>query len=244
MNLLVNARDAMPHGGTLRVETAVVDREGRSFVRVAVADTGVGMDDETRSRMFEPFFTTKGEQRTGLGLATVYGIVSQSEGTIDVDSAPGRGTTVAVFLPACDVPAPTLAAAEAVGQHSRGTETVMVVEDEDGVRSMIRSILRRAGYTVIDVSNPGEAILACEQHEGPIEAIVSDVILPRMRGAQLVARVKQLRPDIEEVFVTGYADAETLRDLTQPPLMKPFTVDALLARVRDALDRRVAGGRS
>jgi PAS domain S-box-containing protein len=231
LNLVVNARDAMPTGGTLRIEIAE-DRPG--FVALSVTDDGIGMDAATRQRIFEPFFTTKDRGKgTGLGLASVYGIVEQSGGRVRVDSALGAGTTMTIVLPTTDEIVATPTPRPSPEGALRGHETILVVEDEDPVRALIQTILRRAGYTVLEAANAGEALLVCEQHEGPIDLVLTDVVMPRMNGPQLAERLRRVRPGLEVAFVSGYDDGAL--DLPVLPLAKPFTPDALLLYVRERL---------
>ncbi len=253
MNLVVNARDAMPDGGKLTVETAdvVLDEPyarrhdgvtpGR-YVMFSVSDTGVGMDAATRSRIFEPFFTTKGSGKgTGLGLSTVYGIVKQSGGTIHVYSEPGRGSTFKVYLPRVEKAAEALEARQAT-DSPRGTETILLVEDEDVVRDLAREILEMHGYTVLEAPHPGEAILICERHGGPIHLMVSDVVMPKLSGPDLHARVAPLRPGMKVLFTSGYTDGALTHDgvlsADMAFISKPFSPDALARKVREVLEQR------
>jgi two-component system cell cycle sensor histidine kinase/response regulator CckA len=248
LNLAVNARDAMPEGGRLTIEVALAElaeREGGvelaagSYVQLTVTDTGIGMDDATRIRMFEPFFTTKESGKgTGLGLATVFGIVKQSGGAIAVRSAPGRGTSLTVYVPRTDAlpsqsqPLPAL--------RLRGDETILLVEDDDQLRRLARVALQQHGYQVLDAANGGEALLLCEQHEGTIALLLTDVVLPRMSGRHLAERLQPLRPAMKILYMTGYTDDAIVRHGVErsevPLLQKPFTADELLGRVRRVLD--------
>jgi CheY-like chemotaxis protein len=251
LNLAVNSRDAMPDGGKLTIETANQDideaaarmqggvRPGR-YVMIAVTDTGCGMDDQTRAKVFEPFFTTKEQGKgTGLGLATVYGIVQQSGGYVTVYSEPGHGTTFKIYLP--QVEAQVAAACETAPALAlpRGQETVLVVEDEEAVRDLVRQVLHSNGYTVLEASQGEEAIAICESHPGPIHIMLTDVVMPLMSGRQLADRVARLRPEMRTLFASGYPDGAITRHgvLTAGTafLQKPFTPERLERMVREVL---------
>jgi PAS domain S-box-containing protein len=254
LNLAVNARDAMPRGGTLTIQTANIVLDGTGgrarpgvppgrYVLLRLCDTGCGMDPATRARIFEPFFTTKGEgQGTGLGLATVYGIVTQSGGHIVVESAPGEGTVFEIYLPW----------PKGMSQISRkpsedrfsspgGTETVLLVEDEDRVRAVLSISLRRGGYTVLEACQGVEALRICAGHPGPVHLLVSDVVMPQMGGRDLAERLKPLYPGLKVLLISGHTDDALVRDgvLTARTefLQKPFTPQALAQKVRNVLDR-------
>jgi CheY-like chemotaxis protein len=252
MNLAVNARDAMPQGGKLTIETAnvelddlfvknLVDVRSGSYVQLTVRDTGAGMTEEVQSHLFEPFFTTKEVGKgTGLGLSTVYGIVKQADGHIDVESAPGKGTTFTLYFPRT-TPVPAAEERTRPGRLFRGSQTVLVVEDEDSVRSMIQTVLRWNGYTVIEASSPERALAACGQHEGPIDLLVTDVVMPRMRGPELAEAVRKLRPELKVLLMSGHC-AESFKDVTVSQagtafLPKPFTPDALAQAVQELFER-------
>ena len=257
MNLAINARDAMPQGGQLLVETANADLGG-DYVRrnvgsrpgphvmLAVSDSGQGIPRELQKHIFEPFFTTKEQGKgTGLGLATVYGIVKQSGGYIEVDSAPGRGTTFRIYLPRVDAETPAAERGPRAAAPTGGTETILLVEDEDGVRELARDILRSNGYTVLEARNGAEALLLGEGHRGPLELLLTDVVMPRMSGRELAERMAALRSDVSVLYMSGYTDDAVIRHGVLGSdtafLQKPFTPAALVQRVRETLDlaRRV-----
>jgi PAS domain S-box-containing protein len=251
MNLAINARDAMPGGGTLLIETANADLDDTyaerhpevkpgPYVQLKVSDTGIGMPQDVMSHLFEPFFTTKNPgEGTGLGLATVYGIVKQSGGSIQVYSEPGIGTTFTIYLPRVDpgVKLQQEPEPEPAPQSLRGTETVLVVEDQEQLRKMAGRVLRSYGYRVLEAANPGEALLHCERYAGPIHLMVTDVVMPRLTGPELAGRVKPLRPSMEVLFMSGYSErAITDRlELGGSYLSKPFSPEALATKVRGVL---------
>jgi two-component system cell cycle sensor histidine kinase/response regulator CckA len=252
MNLAVNARDAMPDGGRLVIETRNVDSyepfssdpvkpPPRPYVLLAVSDSGAGMDAETQSHVFEPFFTTKEPGKgTGLGLATVYGIVKQSGGDIWVKSEPGKGARFEVYLPRVDERAVRVDPAAAPAGPARGSETILVAEDEEAVRHLARRILEAGGYTVLAAAHPAQALEIAGAHSGSIDLLVTDVIMPGMSGPRLSERLSALRPGIKVLFISGYADAEIAErgvlHAETALLQKPFTPEALLRRVRDVLE--------
>jgi len=233
LNLVVNARDAMPRGGRITIETGVGIEPDR-YVRMTVRDTGEGMDEETLSHIFEPFFTTKEAGKgTGLGLSTVMGIVEQSGGKIFVESAVGKGTAFEIYLPRHAAPLPDERAPQTARPALRGTETILIAEDDDQVRDLVCTILRTHGYTVLEATNAGDALLICEQHDGPIELLLTDVVMPRMSGRQLAERLAPIRPAMRVLFMSGYTG-----DAMVPPLpfiQKPLEPDALLLKVREVL---------
>jgi PAS domain S-box-containing protein len=253
MNLAVNAKDAMSKGGKLIIETANVDLDeayahahvaatpGR-YVMIAVSDTGAGMTPEVRDRVFEPFFTTKEKSRgTGLGLSTVYGIVKQSNGNIWVYSEPGKGTTFKIFLPRVDEPTEMLRVQAVKEEFSRGSETILVVEDDKEVRNLAVRILKRQGYTVLDGSYGDEAINVCRNHQGPIHLLVTDVVMPGMNGHELAKRLESFHPEMKVLYMSGYTDDAIVMHgvLVQGVnyIQKPFTVDALAKKVREVLEQ-------
>jgi signal transduction histidine kinase/CheY-like chemotaxis protein len=256
MNLAVNARDAMPQGGRLILETANVDLDDEyvrrhvgarpgPHVMLAVSDTGTGIPREIQAQIFEPFFTTKEQGKgTGLGLATVYGIVKQSGGYIEVDSEPGQGTVFRIYLPRLDAAAVTVDRSVRPAAVAGGTETILLVEDEEGVRELARDILRASGYTVLEARNGAEALLLCERHQGPLDMLLTDVVMPRMSGRELAERLAPLRPELSVLFMSGYTDDAVIRHGVLAAgtafLQKPFTPAALVLRVRETLDLTAA----
>ena len=251
VNLAVNARDAMPRGGKLTIETAGVElsqeyadrhiglQAGR-YVVLSVSDNGTGMDEKTKERIFEPFFTTKEKDKgTGLGLSTVYGIVKQSGAHISVYSELGYGTTFQIYLPEHYAPETTELAAEPTGSWG-GSETVLLVEDEDAVRGLARQILEQEGYSVLEASRGEEALSLCAAYEQPIQLLLTDVVMPETSGKEVADRLRTLRPDIKVLFMSGYTDDAIVHhgvlDAKVQFIQKPFTPIALAKKVREVID--------
>ncbi|HEX5098832.1 MAG TPA: ATP-binding protein [Polyangiaceae bacterium] len=252
MNLIVNARDAMPSGGSIGIATrnAILDetfaREHRGlepgrYVALSVTDTGSGMDTATRERIFEPFFTTKAQGKgTGLGLSTVWGIVRQSGGYVEAESEVGRGTTFTLYLPWVSGQADEPRSERLPPSTVRGTETVLLVEDDEQVRGFARDVLYRHGYVVLEAQNGGEAFLIAEQHGSPVHLLLTDVVLPRMSGRDLAARIRRTLPELRVLFVSGYTEDSVVDqgvlESGVPFLSKPIAPDELLRKVRAVLD--------
>ncbi|MBN1220100.1 MAG: response regulator [Anaerolineae bacterium] len=254
MNLVVNASDAMPRGGKLVIKTTNVDLhqdtldahvglEPGPHVLLSISDTGIGMNAETLTHIFEPFFTTKAKGKgTGLGLSTVYGIVQQNNGHISVSSQPGQGTTFQIYLPRIKEKAETAGRGQTPAESPAGTETILLVEDEDMVRELTRYALRQDGYQVLEASHGKEALKICEQHQGPIHLLLTDIVMPGgMSGRDLANRMVSLRPDTKVLFMSGYADEAIVQQGILTPdiafLQKPFTPSTLARRVRETLDK-------
>ncbi len=251
MNLVVNSSHAISGGGRVTIETANVDLDdayarqhqgvvpGR-YVMLTVSDTGAGMDEQTVARIFEPFFTTKEHGKgTGLGLSIVYGFVKQSGGNIWVYSEPGKGSTFKVYLPRVKKHADTITRPRAV-KPILGSETIVVVEDEESVRKLIRSVLTKLGYTVVEARDGQEALALCKNQSHPIHLLLSDVIMPNLSGPELAARITSLRPELKVLFMSGYTDnAVVLHGVLEagtPYLQKPFTPAGLTSKVREVLE--------
>src|SRR5207244_2536606 len=252
VNLAVNARDAMPQGGRLAIETGNVEVDGTRappaatvpagrYVLLQVSDNGVGMDALVQAHVFEPFFTTKPRGKgTGLGLATVYGIVRQSGGHIAVDSAPGRGSAFHSYLPRVAEAPERSGPARAVVAPAGGRETLLVAEDEQLVRLLARKILEHAGYTVLVATGGPDALRLAGQHRGPIDLLLTDVVMPEMSGRELMHRLAGHRPEMRVLYMSGYADEAVERHGVLDPgtafIQKPFTPDGLARKVREVLD--------
>jgi CheY-like chemotaxis protein len=252
VNLAVNARDAMPNGGKLHISArnelsteVIASRHGAvpagEYVAIRVRDTGIGMDTMTQSRVFEPFFTTKAMgMGTGLGLATVHGIVAQSGGYVTLESAIAAGTTFTVYLPRVDE---TPAAHDQGGPMSQrgNNETILLVEDEQAVRALARRVLVRAGFRVVEAMSPKEALRLAGEHAHEIRLVLSDVVMPEMSGPALVAKLTEVCPNARVLYISGYTDDEVFgRGLANPGtqlLQKPFSAQQLVERVRATIDQ-------
>ena len=252
MNLVVNARDAMPGGGNLTIETSHVDLTESAladfsdahpgpYIQLAVIDTGMGMTKATLARLFEPFFTTKEQGKgTGLGLATVFGIVKQSGGQVRVHSELGRGATFQIFLPYLKEDHAALPADLSMLNLARGTETILFVEDEQAMHSVAHFILQRAGYTILTAANGTLALDVAARHSGPIDLLVTNVVMPGMGGRQLAESLRQTRPNLRVLFVSGYTEDAAFRkgiaDRKHAFLQKPYTFNVLTRKIREVLD--------
>jgi len=253
MNLAVNAKDAMPSGGKLTIETANVELDesyARSHVDVkqghyvmfSVSDTGVGMSPEVRERIFEPFFTTKEKGKgTGFGLSTTYGIVKQSEGHIWVYSVQGKGTTFKIYLPRVNEPREAITEEILKEELPRGDETILIVEDEEEVRKLARKILEKQGYRILETLNGDDALLACETRKSPIHLMLTDIVMPGMSGSELARLLKPLYPEIRILYMSGYTDNAIVRHGALGKgvnyIQKPFTMEGLARKVREVLDK-------
>jgi CheY-like chemotaxis protein len=251
MNLVVNARDAMPDGGTLVIETANTNLQAQDAatqpeskpgpaVRLSVCDTGNGIDEKTRKNIFEPFFTTKGNKGTGLGLATVYGIVQQNHGWIGVISKPGHGSTFQVYLPRVAGTDQPMKLAQTLARRQNATGTVLVVEDQEEVREFVVQALANRGYRVLQAVDGQEALALADRHAGTIDVLLTDVVLPGMNGRELAERFKSLRPGIKLIYTSGYAqDIVANRGVLQSGIAyvhKPYTADEIANKVGEALE--------
>jgi CheY-like chemotaxis protein len=252
MNLAVNARDAMPHGGRLVIEIRRVELDAAfrrahgygepgSYGLIAVSDTGTGMDSQTARRIFEPFYTTKEVGKgTGLGLSIVYGIVKQHNGFINVYSEAGRGTTFKIYLPLAKVSVEAALPAESALPRG-GTETILVAEDDEAVRSLMRAVLIEAGYRLIEAVDGEDAVAKFREHRGGIDLVILDVVMPKKNGREVFEAIRLLQPDITALFTSGYTSniihSRGVLDADAPLLMKPVSPNQLLKTVRDLLDR-------
>jgi two-component system cell cycle sensor histidine kinase/response regulator CckA len=258
MNLAVNARDAMPEGGELTIETANADLDETHackfpyvlpgpYVRLTVRDTGIGMDNQTQAKIFEPFFTTKPVGKgTGLGLATVYGIVKQSGGYIWVESEPGKGTSFSVYFPYVSEPASHSAAERASVGTLSGVETILLVEDSEPFRRLVRMLLQSSGYNVLEAADGADATQIAASHKGPIHLLLTDVIMPQISGYRLSDHLRFLRPEMRVLCMSGYTGSASVGQVEVKAgtalLSKPFTRDALLVMVRQILDQPQSRG--
>jgi PAS domain S-box-containing protein len=245
LNLCVNARDAMPDGGVLTIQTANAEVRARtpdlapgSYALLAVKDTGVGIDPRLQSRIFDPFFTTKPEGKgTGLGLSTVFGIVRQHGGAVTVRSEPEKGTTFLVYLPRCDQPLRDPSGTQiAIGPASTGDETILLVEDHDDLRDMLGGVLQARGYHLVIARNGAEALELSERHQGEIDLLVTDLVMPGMSGRELGKRLTERRDRLKVLYVSGYSDEPIAVEDGAAFLQKPFTSEALSRTVRELLD--------
>ena len=255
MNLAVNARDAMPTGGALEIRTAVVTLQDPlalgliglppgDYAQLTVSDTGCGMDDETQSHLFEPFFTTKEKGKgTGLGLSTVYGIVAQNMGRVVANSQVGRGTTFTIYLPRVEEPQEELEPSTPESPTA-GSETVLLVEDDAAVRTLVATALRRKGYDVLEAADGTEGASVFEQRRADVRIIITDVVMPKMSGPTLVAWLRRASPEVRVLYLSGYTEDAMVRHGVAgiPCLQKPFTAQALLDKVRAVLDSPFSGG--
>jgi PAS domain S-box-containing protein len=247
MNLAINSRDAMPGGGVMSIKTGGENTVGSikdngapgEFVYIEISDTGVGIPTEIQSHIFEPFFTTKEVGKgTGLGLSTIYGIVQQSGGHITVQSEPDRGTTFKIYLPKAETAAPQRVNVRELATQRTGNETILLVEDEDGIRAMMRVYLEGLGYKVLEAASGAEAIVIAEEYPGKIHLLVTDIVMPGMKGTTVAAEIESHRKDMKILFVSGYAEK---LDPNTPVLEKPFSFPELGAKVRSLLDTALPG---
>ena len=254
LNLAINARDAMPTGGKLTIQTSNVGLDESSphlqvgtppgpYVLLSVSDTGVGMTPDIREKIFEPFFTTKEKYKgTGLGLSIVYGIVKQSGGNITVTSEPNRGTTIEIYLPQVSITLEEEGEMTPKGELPRGSETILVVEDEGEVRKLAVEILRRQKYKVLEAARGEEALLTCTKHKGPIDLLLTDVVMPGLNGPEVARRLKYLYPELKVIYMSGYSEKGIFqRGILEPEiglLQKPFSLESLTGKVREVLNHQ------
>jgi len=254
MNIVVNARDAMPRGGKVLLETSNIELDHGyvqthpeakpgDYVLLAISDSGCGIDASVKARIFEPFFTTKDPTKgTGLGLSTVFGIVNQSGGHIEVYSEVGQGTTFKIYLPRDQSGGPVASLSRIVEPVRGGTESILLVEDEEGVRTLARTVLQQHGYAVLDAMNGGYALVICETRSQPIDLMITDVVMPHFSGRQLAERLATRQPAMKVLFMSGYTDDAIVHhgvlESGMPFLQKPFAPEALARKVRDVLDNK------
>jgi CheY-like chemotaxis protein len=254
INLVVNARDAMPQGGKLTIETASADLDEKytqpypdlragPYVMLAVSDTGIGMDEATKAQIFDPFFTTKGPGKgTGLGLATVYGIVKQSAGHIAVESKPGQGAAFKVYLPVVDQVVSPGQSQLGLAAPPQGNETILLTEDEPAVRALARHVLQMHGYRVLEAGQGDKALEIAEGYKGTIHLLVTDVVMPVMGGRRLAERLAATRPGVKVLYLSGYTDDAVIQhgvlQAEMAFLQKPFGPSSLAAKVREVLDQK------
>jgi CheY-like chemotaxis protein len=252
MNLAANARDAMRRGGKLTIETSNIEIDDEyikqhptvkagSYVMLAISDNGIGMNEEIQAHLFEPFFTTKEKGKgTGLGLSTVFGIVKQSEGFVWVYSEPGKGTTLKLYFPRIENEIVKLKSETKSEQRFRGSETVLIVEDETPVRALASMILRERGYHVIEAADGNEALRLAKEFAGEIHLVLADVVMPGMNGKTMISQLETLRTGIKSLYISGYADNAVVRHGELDPnvafLQKPFTVEGLARKVREVIN--------
>jgi two-component system, cell cycle sensor histidine kinase and response regulator CckA len=252
LNLAANARDAMPRGGALTIctrnealERANAKWEVRpgAYTLLSIADTGIGMDEATKAHLFEPYFTTKeqGKGSIGLGLSTVYGIIKQSGGHVWVDSAPGQGTTFRIYMPHATSRDSLPAVSPRPHVPAAGEETILLVDDEEALRIAARRMLQRAGFTVIQASDGADALRVLAEHTGPVHALVTDVVMPGVGGPELVRRLREVRPDLPTLFISGYSEEGVRTQGALHPdaafLEKPFSPEDLIRKVREVMAR-------
>jgi CheY-like chemotaxis protein len=253
VNLAVNSRDAMPAGGRLTIETANIELDSAytsrfsevkagAYIMMAVSDNGIGMEKKVQSRIFEPFFTTKEPGKgTGLGLSTVYGIIKQSGGHIEVYSEPGQGAEFRIYLPRIESQLQQPVASKMLDGNTRGTETVLLAEDDAAVRALVRHMLQLNGYTVLEAKNAQEALAYCHEYKGSISLVLADVVMPHISGPALVQKVMVMRPEIKVLYMSGYPDSPMIPDSvingTMSFLEKPFSPETLTQMIRQVLDR-------
>jgi CheY-like chemotaxis protein len=252
MNFATNARDAMPDGGVITIATDIVTLEKGAFkadgpeelgqyARVSFSDTGQGIDDQTKERIFDPFFTTKEVGRgTGLGLSMIYGIIKQHQGFIDVSSTPGQGTTFSVYLPFIRSEVEEQEESVVVEAPKGGTETILIAEDDEGVRILSKDVLGRAGYTLIEAADGEEAIERFGEYEEEIHLLLLDVIMPKKNGKEVYEAARKVRPDVKALFISGYtSEIMSTQGMIEKDINfvgKPVSPDTLLRKVREALD--------